>query len=64
MYYLSIVGVGWIMLLGSLTISLMTPTIAGGVFLTLLTACALFNLHSSLTTPDGPTFNSPDAEDV
>ncbi|WP_255198820.1 DUF7344 domain-containing protein [Halorarius litoreus] len=51
MYYLSLVGVGWLLLVGSLVTPL-SAGLAAGVLLTLLTACALFQAYTTRTPDD------------
>ena len=47
--YLGLVAGGWVFLAGSLTTPLLPPVVASGVFLTLLTACALTHAYLSRT---------------
>lgn len=53
-YYLSGVGIGWILLaMSSVGAGLLSATLASVLFLSLLTACALAHLHADRNGSDG-----------
>ena len=58
-YYLGLVGVGWLLLLGSLALNTPATIVATGVFLTLLTGLAVAHAYTLRGSPVGPTFATP-----
>jgi hypothetical protein len=58
-YYLGLVGVGWLLLLGSLALNTPATIVATGVFLTLLTVLAVAHAYTLRDAPVGPTFATP-----
>jgi len=58
-YYLGLVGGGWVLLAVSFLTRLLTPLLASGVFLTVLTFCALIHAYLARTNRARSTLTSP-----